>query len=128
MEATCVRLGNPVCVVWVESVDDAPVTTLGPLIEVHSEFPRGTNVAFAERVDSDHVRQRTWERGCGETRACGTGAGAVCVSGVTSGRTRRSIEVSLPGGALSVRWPEDDSEVVLTGPARVAYEGDLAWR
>ena len=122
------RVGNPVCVIWTDDVAAAPVATVGPHLEVHEAFPDGTNVAFAEVVDRGHVRQRTWERGCGETLACGTGAAAVCASGVLSGRLDRAVTVALPGGPLALEWPADEAEVCLTGPARVVFEGDWPWR
>ncbi len=122
------RVGNPVCVVWTDQVDDAPVTTVGPTLEVHEAFPDGTNVAFAEVVDRGRIRQRTWERGCGETLACGTGASAVCVAGVLSGRTDREVSITLPGGALALGWPSDDAAVSLTGSARIVFEGSWPWR
>lgn len=122
------RVGNPVCVVWTDDVGAAPVATVGPCLEVHGAFPEGTNVAFAEVVDRGRVRQRTWERGCGETLACGTGAAAVCVSGVRSGRIDREVTIVCPGGTLALEWPADDEAVSLTGPARVVFEGGWPWR
>lgn len=122
------RVGNPVCVVWTDDVEAAPVTTVGPFLEVHGAFPHGVNVAFAQVVDRARIAQRTWERGCGETFACGTGASAVCVAGVRSGRTDRQVDIRLPGGTLAVEWPTDDSEVSVTGPARIAFEGTWSWR
>ena len=128
MHVQALRVGNPVCVVWTDQVDDAPVTTVGPTLEVHEAFPDGTNVAFAEVVDRGRIRQRTWERGCGETLACGTGASAVCVAGVLSGRTDREVSISLPGGALALGWPSDVAAVSLTGSARIVFEGSWPWR
>ncbi len=128
MEVDTLRVGNPVCVLWTDSLEEAPVSHLGPRLAAHPFFPAGTNVAFAQRMGADKVRQRTWERGCGETMACGTGAAAVCVSGAMSGRTGRAVDVSLPGGTLQVEWRDGDDQLLLTGPARVVFRGDATWR
>ena len=125
---TALRLGNPHCVVWTEDVGAVPVDRLGPLIETHPAFPARVNVEFVQVIAADRVRQRTWERGCGETSACGTGAAAVCVAGGVADRTPRAITVGLRGGDLDLSWPSDDAEVRLTGPAHFVLEGTLPWR
>jgi len=122
VKITALSMGNPHCVVYVPSVDEAPVTTLGPELENHPKFPERTNVEFVEVIDEGHVRQRTWERGSGETLACGTGASAVCVAGVLTGRTGRSIENELRGGRLHLEWSEAGA-VFMTGPAREVFRG-----
>lgn len=122
---TALSMGNPHCVVFVPSVEEAPVTTLGPELENHPRFPERTNVEFVEVIDTRHVRQRTWERGSGETLACGTGASAVCVAGVLTGRTGRVIENDLRGGRLQLEWPEGGA-VFMTGPAREVFRGHWA--
>jgi diaminopimelate epimerase len=119
---TALSMGNPHCVVFVPSVDEAPVTTLGPELENHPRFPERTNVEFVEVIDAGRVRQRTWERGSGETLACGTGASAVCVAGVLTGRTGRSIRNELRGGPLQLEWTEA-GPVYMTGPAREVFRG-----
>lgn len=119
---TAVGLGNPHVVIWTDDVDSAPVGTVGPFIEHHPRFPKGTNVEFAELVSSESVRMRVWERGVGETLACGTGACAVAVAGSVSCRTGRQVAIALPGGRLDVRW-DDDGHVYLTGPAAAPFTG-----
>jgi diaminopimelate epimerase len=119
---TCVSMGNPHCVTYVDDVKAFPVERYGPLIETHLGFPRRTNVEFVQVVSRGEVIQRTWERGAGETWACGTGASAVGVAGVLTGRTDRAILVHLRGGDLHIAWPEGQG-VRKTGPAVVVFEG-----
>ena len=121
-KVTCVSMGNPHCVIYVDDVDCFPVAAIGPQIENASVFPERANVAFVEVISSSEVRQRTWERGTGETLACGTGASAVCVAGVLTGRSGEEITVHLRGGDLEVSWKARD-EIILTGPAVTVYEG-----
>ncbi len=121
---TAVSMGNPHVVTWVDDVEAAPVDTIGPFLERHEAFPRGTNVEFAEFVDETTVRVRVWERGVGETLACGTGACATLVAAVLSCRTGREATIELPGGELTVRWHEDD-HVYLTGSAAVSFVGTI---
>jgi diaminopimelate epimerase len=120
---TCVSMGNPHCVTFVERVKEFPVERYGPLIERHESFPRRTNVEFVEVVSRGEVVQRTWERGAGETWACGTGASAVCVAGVLSHRTDRSVLVHLRGGDLHLSYDED-GRVRMRGPAVTVFEGE----
>ena len=120
--ATCVSMGNPHAVIFVDDVDAAPVARLGPLIETHELFPRGTNVEFVQVLDKEHVRQRTWERGSGETLACGTGACAVGVAGTTRGRTGDRVTVHLRGGDLVIEW-DGIGPVYMTGPAVEVFTG-----
>jgi len=123
LAVTCVSMGNPHCVVFVERADDEHVLALGPKIENDAHFPERVNVEFVEVVSPREVRQRTWERGSGETLACGTGASAVCVAGVLSGRTERSIVAHLRGGDLVLDWNQDDGHVYLTGGAVEVFSG-----
>lgn len=123
IHVTAVSMGNPHCVIFVPSVEAAPVRTLGPLIELHPLFPERTNVEFVEVLDRGRVRQRTWERGSGETLACGTGASAVCVAGVLTGRTDPAIENELLGGTLKLEWQAGGS-VLMTGPAHEVFRGE----
>lgn len=121
---TAISMGNPHAVIWVDDVDDAPVETVGPFIERDKRFPRGTNVEFAELVDDRTIRVRVWERGVGETLACGTGACAAAVSATLSCRTGRDTVVELPGGDLSIRWHSDD-HVYMTGSAAFSFTGNV---
>ncbi|MBC8872450.1 MAG: diaminopimelate epimerase [Planctomycetes bacterium] len=124
LKVTCVSMGNPHCVVFVDRATDDLVLGLGPKIEVDSRFPARVNVEFVELLGSGEVHQRTWERGSGETMACGTGASAVCVAGVLSGRTERKILNHLRGGDLELHWNEQDNHVYMTGPAVEVFSGD----
>lgn len=130
LRVTCVSMGNPHCVIWVDDVERAPVERLGPRIEHHQAFPNRVNVEFVEVVSRRRLRQRTWERGTGETLSCGSGASAVGVAAVLGGRTERAITIELRGGELEIAWPEDAGSVRMTGPAvevftgRIALEGD----
>jgi diaminopimelate epimerase len=121
---TTVNVGNTHCVIFVDDVATAPVTTLGPKIEVHPAFPRRTNVEFIQVLDRRHVKMRVWERGAGETLACGTGATATCVACAVNDLTERAIQVQLLGGNLEIDWHEDN-HVFMTGPAVEVYQGVL---
>ena len=120
---TCVSMGNPHCVIFVDAVENFPLEKYGPLIEHHPLFPRRTNVEFVEVRSRNEVRQRTWERGAGETLACGTGASAVAVAGVLTGRTERIIKNILSGGELELEWSEA-GPVYMTGPAVEVFSGE----
>jgi diaminopimelate epimerase len=124
LQVTSVSMGNPHCIVFVEQATDELVLGLGPQIEVDARFPARVNVEFVEVVGRDEVRQRTWERGSGETWACGTGASAVCVAGALTGRTDRRIVNHLRGGDLELVWNEADNRVYLTGPAAEVFSGE----
>ncbi len=123
-EVTSVSMGNPHCIVFVEQASDELVLGIGPKIEKHEAFPAKVNVEFVEVISPSEVRQRTWERGSGETWACGTGASAVCVAGVLAGRTQRKILNHLVGGDLELEWDETSNRVFMTGPATEVYSGD----
>lgn len=119
----CLSMGNPHCVIFVEQASDDLVLGLGPRIEVHECFPSRVNVEFVEVISPTEVRQRTWERGSGETQACGTGACAVCVAGAVTGRTERRILNHLLGGTLMLEWDEKTNHVFKTGPACEVFAG-----
>jgi len=121
--ATCVSMGNPHCVIFVPEIDDELVLGIGPLIEKDDRFPKKVNVEFVEVLARGEVNQRTWERGSGETWACGTGASAVCVAGVLTGRTDRTIVNNLIGGQLRLTWDESTNHVMMTGPATEVFTG-----
>jgi diaminopimelate epimerase len=121
---TAVSLGNPHAVLYVDDAADFPLETLGPRLEHHPAFPRRVNVHVVEVVGPAEVRMRTWERGSGITLACGTGACAVCVAGVLTRRSGRTILAHLPGGDLTLEWPDDPSPVFMTGPATEVFSGE----
>jgi len=123
LRVTCVSMGNPHCVVFVDHATDDYVLGLGPQIECDAHFPARVNVEFVEVESPSVVRQRTWERGSGETWACGTGASAVCVAGVLTGRTQRHIVNHLAGGDLELEWCAQDNHVFMTGPAVEVFSG-----
>lgn len=118
---TCVSMGNPHCVIYVEKATDEIVLGLGPKIENDPRFPNRVNVEFVEVISPTEVRQRTWERGSGETWACGTGASAVCVAGVLTGRTEPQILNHLVGGDLTLRY--ENNHVHMTGGAVQTFHG-----
>ncbi len=123
VKVSAVSMGNPHAVVWVDDVDTAPVETLGPLVETHPAFPARTNVEFAALGDATDVLElRVWERGVGETLACGTGACAAVAIAVMSCRTGRTVTVELPGGDLTVEWAPD-GRMYMTGSADEVFEG-----
>ena len=119
----CVSVGNPHCVLFVEDVDTAPVRELGPRLERHPSFPKRINVEFAQVVSPDRIRLRVWERGSGETMACGTGACAALAAAALTGRCGREAEVILPGGPLRIRWRED-GHLEQEGPANFVFDGE----
>ncbi|MCK8827906.1 diaminopimelate epimerase [Natroniella acetigena] len=123
-EITAVSMGNPHCVIFVDQVDDFPVSEVGPLIEKHSLFPVKTNVEFIEVVNSDELKMRVWERGAGVTLACGTGACASTVAAILNQLTDREVMVHLLGGDLLIEWAEDNNHVYMTGPAEEVFVGE----
>jgi diaminopimelate epimerase len=124
LRVTSVSMGNPHCVIFVQEATDELVLGLGPKIEVDDHFPARVNVEFVEVLAKNRMRQRTWERGSGETWACGTGASAVCVAGVLTGRTDRRVLIHLRGGDLELDWNENDNHVYMTGPATEVFQGN----
>lgn len=120
-----VSMGNPHGVLVVDDVDTAPVETLGPKIERHERFPNRVNVGFMQIVSRDEVRLRVYERGAGETLACGTGACAAVVAGRLQGLLNEVVEVHLPGGTLKIRWAGEGQPVMMTGPAARVFEGQI---
>ena len=125
-QATCVSMGNPHCILFVEQASDELVLGLGPIIESDPRFPNRINVEFVEVISRTEVRQRTWERGSGETWACGTGASAVCVAGVLTNRTERRITNHLLGGDLVLEWDREGGHIMMTGPATEVFSGTWA--
>lgn len=120
-----VSMGNPHAVLQVTAVDSAPVATLGALLESHPAFPKRVNVGFMQVVARDRIRLRVFERGCGETLACGTGACAAVVAGRLQGLLDEQVSVSLPGGELRIQWQGAGQPVAMTGPAVTVFKGTL---
>jgi diaminopimelate epimerase len=123
LRVTCVSMGNPHCVTFVEAPTDHWVLAVGPRVEVDSHFPQRVNAEFVQVLSPAEVRMRVWERGSGETLACGTGACAVCVAGALTGRTRRRILAHLPGGDLELDWAADN-HVYMSGEAVEVFSGE----
>ncbi|MFB3890701.1 MAG: diaminopimelate epimerase [Phycisphaerae bacterium] len=120
---TCVSMGNPHVVIYSKDVAAVPLEMVGPVIERAPVFPKRVNVHFVQVQSASEVTMRTWERGSGVTLACGTGASAVCVAGVLTGRTGRRIVAHLPGGGLELEWRQSDNRVYMTGPAVEVFSG-----
>jgi len=125
LRVSSVSMGNPHAVIAVDDPDTAPVERLGPLIENHPLFPNRVNVEFIHAVDRSRIRQRTWERGTGETLACGSGACAVAVVSMLRGVVDRRVTVELRGGELRIVWERDDAHVMMTGPAAEVFRGSF---
>lgn len=122
---TCVSMGNPHAVIFLDNIDVFPVARYGPLLEHHALFPKRANVEFVRIINTGEIAIRVWERGAGETLACGTGACASAVASNLNGYTGRKVSVHLPGGDLLINWSEEDNHVYMTGPAVEVYEGKI---
>ncbi|HOP55358.1 MAG TPA: diaminopimelate epimerase [bacterium] len=121
---TLVSMGNPHAVNFVESVDSVPLKDWGPKIENHPDFPNRTNVEFVQVLDRGHINVRVWERGAGETLACGSGACAVTVASIVNNYTDRYVEITLPGGKLNIEW-DGERGIFMEGPAEEVFTGEL---
>ena len=124
-EVGAVSMGNPHAIMRVENVDSAPVERLGPLIEAHPDFPQRVNAGFMQVIDPHNIRLRVFERGVGETLACGTGACAAAIHGILTGDLQDPVTVALPGGKLSISWAGEGQPVMMTGPTAVVFEGTI---
>lgn len=123
---TCVSMGNPHAIVYVdEMIDDETMAKIGPLFEHHERFPRRVNTEFVKVLDRERVQMRVWERGTGETLACGTGACAVTVASILNGLTEDDITVELLGGNLEIFWDREENVVYMIGPATTVFEGEI---
>ncbi|PCJ31986.1 MAG: diaminopimelate epimerase [Gammaproteobacteria bacterium] len=122
-----VSMGNPHAVLEVENSEGAELERLGPIIESHTLFPERVNVGFMQIITRSHIMLRVYERGAGETQACGTGACAAVAVGIKQGKLDRTVRVSLPGGDLMIMWPEDNYSLWMTGPATHVFDGEIAW-
>jgi diaminopimelate epimerase len=124
---TCVSMGNPHAVIFTEDVAGLDLASIGPFFENHEVFPNRTNTEFVQVLDRGHVSMRVWERGTGETLACGTGCCATVVACVLNDRTDNRIVVQLLGGQIEVEWDREENLVYMTGPATSVFEGDFPW-
>lgn len=122
---TCVSMGNPHSVVFVDDVDNFPLHEVGPLFEHHKAFPRRVNAEFCQVIDRTHAKMRVWERGTGETLACGTGTCATAVACILNGKTEDEMTITLLGGDLIIRWDREKNVIYMTGPARVVFDGEI---
>jgi diaminopimelate epimerase len=120
-----VSMGNPHCIVFLPAIDDLDLEAIGPRFERHERFPKGVNTEFVEVLGRDEAKMRVWERGSGETAACGTGACATAVAGVLTGRTDRRVRVRLRGGELAIEWREGDGHVLMRGEAVEVFSGEI---
>ena len=121
---TCVNMGNPHAVIFVRDPEVIDLPVLGPMIEHHPLFPRRINVEFVRAISREVLQMRVWERGAGETLACGTGACAALVAGVLTGMCDRSVQMKLPGGNLQLQWNASDNHVYMSGPAEFVFDGE----
>lgn len=125
-DITCVSMGNPHCITFIdEDVRSFPLEAIGPLFEKHELFPEGVNTEFVNIIDKAHLRMRVWERGSGETLACGTGACAVAVASYLNGFTGRNVDIELMGGHLEIAYDEATNHVFMTGPATEVFSGEI---
>ena len=122
---TCVSMGNPHAITEVENTEEFDVEKYGKILEVDKVFPNKTNVEFIQILDKEHIKMRVWERGAGETLACGTGACATVVASYLNEKTNRKVEVELLGGKLYIEWNEKNNHVYMTGPAVTVFEGSM---
>ena len=122
---TCVSMGNPHAVVFVEDVQDFPLEQVGPGLEKHPRFPKRVNAEFVKILDEETIEMRVWERGTGETLACGTGACAAAVACSLNGLTKDTVTVKLLGGTLQIQWDKAENRVYMTGPATTVFEGEI---
>ena len=124
---TCVSMGNPHCITFVDHVADIPLEIIGPKFEHNEVFPERINTEFIEIVKPDYLKMRVWERGAGITLACGTGACATVVAGVLTNNSERNCTVELPGGCLQIEWSDEDNRVYMTGPTEKVFTGSGEW-
>lgn len=122
---TCLSMGNPHCVTYHDDLTNIAVEKYGPILEHHSIFPKRANISFVNVISKNEIHMRVWERGAGETRACGTAACASLVASVLNGYTDRHATVVLPGGKLEIDWSTKDNHVYMRGPAEIVYKGEV---
>lgn len=123
---TCVSMGNPHAVIFMEQVKELDLEKIGPFFENHERFPKRINTEFARIIDRNNIEMRVWERGSGETLACGTGACATAVAAILNGLTDNRVTLHLLGGNLIIEWDQTENKVYMTGPAEIVFEGEIA--
>lgn len=124
---TCVSMGNPHAITIVKDVENFNVEKYGKILEVDSHFPEKANIEFIQIIDDTHIKMRVWERGSGETFACGTGASAVAVACNLNGYTKEEVIVELLGGNLNIQWDKTNNHIYMTGPATTVFEGEIEY-
>ena len=124
---TCVSMGNPHAIVFMKDIANLDIASIGPLFENHEVFPNRTNTEFVEVIDRTHVNMRVWERGTGETLACGTGCCATVVASVLNGLTEDKVTVHVLGGEIEIQWDREENLIYMTGPAETVFEGEFPW-
>ena len=122
---TCVSMGNPHCVVFMDDIDNLDIETVGPEFENDKLFPERVNTEFVTVLDDHTIKMRVWERGTGETLACGTGTCATAVACILNGKTEDEVTITLLGGDLIIRWDREKNVIYMTGPARVVFDGEI---
>ena len=123
--ATCVSMGNPHAITFVNNVEDFDVEKYGKILEIKKEFPKHSNIEFVELIDKNNIKMRVWERGSGETLACGTGSCASVVACILNNKTERKVNVHLLGGTLEIEWNKQNNHVYMEGPAEIVFEGEI---
>lgn len=124
---TCVSMGNPHAITEVNNLENFKIEKYGPSLENDKHFPERANIEFIDVVDRNNVKMRVWERGAGETLACGTGACSVAVACILNNKTERNVEIELLGGTLQIEWDEKSNHVFMTGPAETVFEGEFEY-
>ena len=124
-EGVFVSIGNPNYVIFVDDINSVDLPQVGPALEFHSRFPQRCNIEFAQVISPNEIRMRVWERGSGITMACGTGACATLVAAALTGRSQRTATIAMDGGNLNIEWRESDNHIYMSGPATLAFEGDI---
>lgn len=124
-QMTCVSMGNPHAVIYMDNIKDLDLEKIGPSFENHVRFPKRINTEFVKIIDRKTIEMRVWERGSGETLACGTGACATAVASILNGLTDHQVTVHLLGGDLMIEWNEEENKVYMTGPAEIVFEGEI---
>lgn len=123
--ATCVSMGNPHTITFVNNVEEFDVEKYGKILEIKKEFPKHSNIEFVELIDKNNIKMRVWERGSGETLACGTGSCASVVACILNNKTERKVNVHLLGGTLEIEWNKQNNHVYMEGPAEIVFEGEI---